>query len=71
MKKDYDTLRRIVTAEELSEKLSLHPETIRRHVRAGNLPFIRLGRGVIRFDLEAVIAALGSPEAGDGRPSAA
>jgi excisionase family DNA binding protein len=42
-----------ISVRELSNMLSMHPETIRRHVRSGRLPAIRLG-GEIRIARDVV-----------------
>lgn len=44
---------RLLTVEEMAERLRLRPYTIRKKVRAGDLPAIMLGR-IIRFDPEQV-----------------
>jgi excisionase family DNA binding protein len=50
----------ILTAEKLARRLEVTPDTIRGWARAGKIPTIRLSRKVIRFDLHAVMAALGT-----------
>jgi len=37
----------LLTAEELSKTLPLHPETIRRWAREGRIPFRKLGRKIV------------------------
>lgn len=49
---------KLVTAEQLAEYLSLRPGTIRRWMRAGIIPCLKLSGKVIRFDLDEVNAAL-------------
>ena len=44
---------RLMTTTEAAEYLRLHPVTVRRKARAGEIPFIRLG-GQWRFD-EAIL----------------
>ena len=44
---------RLLTTTEAAEYLRLHPVTVRRKARAGEIPFIRLG-GQWRFD-EAIL----------------
>lgn len=40
----------LITAEQLAERLSLRPGTIRRWTQAGIIPCLRLSGKVIRFD---------------------
>jgi excisionase family DNA binding protein len=47
-----------LTAAELGRRLRLSPETIHQMARDGRIPCIRLSAKVIRFDAEAVAAAL-------------
>jgi excisionase family DNA binding protein len=42
----------ILTAEELSKILPLHPETIRRWAREGRIPHRRLGRKIVFLSAE-------------------
>lgn len=37
------------TTEEVAKMFGVHPETIRRHVRAGNLKCCKLNQRVFRF----------------------
>lgn len=46
---------RLLTTTEAAEYLRLHPVTVRRKARAGEIPFIRLG-GQWRFD-EVILKA--------------
>ncbi len=48
----------LLTTKELSDKLNVHPETIRRMVKRGQIPFIKLSEKEFRFNLENVIKAL-------------
>ena len=48
----------MLTTKELSDKLNVHPETIRRMVKRGQIPFIKLSEKEFRFNLENVIKAL-------------
>ena len=47
----------ILTADELAEILRLKPSTLRKMVREGKIPAIKLGR-IYRFDLDKVMEAL-------------
>lgn len=53
------TTNTILTAEQLSEVLPLHPETIRRWAREGRIPHRRLGRKIVflRGEIDAWIAS--------------
>jgi len=44
---------KLLTADEVAERLSVDPSTVRAWARAGDLPAYRLGR-VLRFDPELV-----------------
>lgn len=46
----------ILTAEQLAEKLSVHPDTVRKLTRDGTLPHHRIGAGAIRYNLVDVLA---------------
>ncbi len=48
----------LLTAHELAERLRVSPETIRGWARHGLIPTLRLSPKVIRFDPQAVVAAL-------------
>jgi excisionase family DNA binding protein len=48
---------RLLTAEQMAAQLNVHPETIYRRARMGELPCFRLGP-VLRFDLEEVKDAM-------------
>ena len=50
--------RRLVTAAEVAEFLSIHQDTVYRWTREGLLPVRRLGTRSIRYDLDAVEKAL-------------
>lgn len=50
---------RQLTVSEFAEKLRAHPETIRRHIRAGKIQVARIG-GIIRID-ESEILRLTQP----------
>lgn len=48
----------LLNATQLAHRLGVRPSTVQRWHRAGLIPSTRLTAKVIRFDLEAVIAAL-------------
>ena len=50
--------KKIVTAAELAEQLSLKAKTIRDWARQGKIPALRMSPKVIRFDPDEVIRAL-------------
>lgn len=50
--------KRIGTAEELAERLTLKPKTIRDWARQGVIPSLRISPKVIRFDFDEVEKAL-------------
>jgi excisionase family DNA binding protein len=37
---------RLLTVDEVAQRLRLHPITVRRHIRSGRLPATRIGRSV-------------------------
>ena len=37
---------RLLTVDEVARRLRLHPITVRRHIRAGRIPAMRIGRSV-------------------------
>jgi excisionase family DNA binding protein len=41
--------RRLLTAAELAQLLGISPRTLRRHVKSGAIPALRVGR-LLRFD---------------------
>lgn len=43
----------LLTTEQVAERLNVHPESVRRYVRSGELPAIRKGR-LIRIERKAV-----------------
>lgn len=49
---------KMLTAEELAERLRVKPGTVRVWSRRGLIPRQRLSPKVIRYDLAAVVAAL-------------
>lgn len=50
--------KKIGTAEELAERLTLKPKTIREWARQGVIPSLRISPKVIRFDFDEVEEAL-------------
>ena len=48
----------LITAEQLGERLSLQPGTIKRWTQEGIIPCLRLSGKVVRFDPIEVEAAL-------------
>ena len=48
----------LLTAAELGDRLRVRPGTVTAWRRAGRIPAVRLGRKTIRYDVEAVVAAL-------------
>ena len=50
--------RRIIDSEELARVFGVTVETVRGWVRERRVPFIRVSRRIVRFDLEDVLAAL-------------
>lgn len=56
---------RFLTVAEVAERLRVHPITVRRHIKAGRLRAVRVGRAVrVReSDLEAYVTPEGAPSA--------
>jgi len=52
---------RLLTADQLAEKLQVHPKTLFLLARQGRIPRVTIGRAV-RFDIDAVLAALAERE---------
>lgn len=52
----------LLTIEELSARLRIDKATIRRRVNMGRLPCVKISRQTLRFDENAVMAALGAGE---------
>lgn len=52
---------RLLTAKQLAAALQLNEQTVYRLARNGGVPFVRIGKKAIRFDLERVRDALASP----------
>jgi excisionase family DNA binding protein len=53
----------LVTARELAKRLRVSPETVRMWTRRGLIPVLRLSPKVIRYNAEAVVAALSTTPA--------
>lgn len=45
-----------LTTCQLAKRWCFHPESIRRMLREGKLPAIRMGKRVLRVSMEAVLA---------------
>lgn len=52
---------RLLTAKQLAAALQLNEQTVYRLARNGAIPFVRIGKKAIRFDLERVREALATP----------
>lgn len=48
----------LLSTAEIAEVLRVHPETIRRLVRARRIPYFKISPTEYRFDTTAVLAAL-------------
>ncbi len=53
----------LLTARELAKRLRVSPETVRAWARRGCIPTLRLSPKVIRYNAEAVLAALSAAPA--------
>jgi excisionase family DNA binding protein len=53
----------LLTARELAKRLRVSPETVRAWAQRGRIPMLRLSPKVIRYNAEAVLAALSSTPA--------
>ncbi len=49
---------KLLTADELADRLHVRPSTIRRWAQRGRIPTRRLTPKVVRYDLEAVVRAM-------------
>ena len=58
MKEDSDATRRLVTATELAQSLSISTRTIARLVRLGVITPVQITPYCLRYDVEGVIQAL-------------
>jgi excisionase family DNA binding protein len=52
---------RLLTAKQLAAALQLNEQTVYRLARNGGIPFVRIGKKAIRFDLERVREAWATP----------
>jgi excisionase family DNA binding protein len=53
----------LMTAAEVAQRFNVHPETIRRWARKGELPAVRVNRKVVRYrpsDVEALLSGQAS-----------
>ena len=46
------------TVEEVAEYLRLQPETVRVKARKGEIPAIKVGKRIWRFDIKEIVACL-------------
>ena len=53
----------VLTVQEVAELLRLHPTTIRKYIKAGELPVIKLGHRIRipRAPIEALIRPVATP----------
>jgi len=51
-------MEKLLTIQELSKRLKVNPETVRRQMRKGIIPSIRIGKQILRFDYQEVLSAL-------------
>jgi excisionase family DNA binding protein len=58
-----DEATELLTTRELAKRLRVSPETIREWARRGCIPTLRLSPKVIRYNAEAVLAALSTTRA--------
>jgi len=62
-------MRELLTTEEVAARLRVRPDTIRRWVRRGLIPVLRVSPKVMRFDLAEVVRAFQEHGRGtDGGP---
>lgn len=52
---------KLLTVDEVAQRLRLHPITVRRHIKSGRLPATRIGRSV-RVKEEDIEATVESPK---------
>jgi excisionase family DNA binding protein len=62
--------KRLMTAPELADHLRLGKRAVSRLTRSGRIPSVRISRRAVRYDLEAVMAALGEPPEGESASEA-
>jgi excisionase family DNA binding protein len=53
----------LLTTRELAKRVRVSPDTIRAWARRGRIPTLRLSPKVIRYDAQAVLAALATRDA--------
>jgi excisionase family DNA binding protein len=46
------------TVEEVAEYLRLQPETVRAKARKGEIPAVKVGKRIWRFDIKEIVACL-------------
>jgi len=51
----------LATTKTIAEHFGVHPETVRKWVRKGVIPYLRPTERTIRFDMNEVEEALASP----------
>ncbi|MBL9030858.1 MAG: helix-turn-helix domain-containing protein [Phycisphaerae bacterium] len=56
----------LVTTRELAAVLGVTADTIRGWARSGRIPCLRVGQKTLRFDREAVLAAIRDGRASEG-----
>jgi excisionase family DNA binding protein len=56
----------LVTTRELAAVLGVTTDTIRGWARSGRIPCLRVGQKTLRFDREAVLAAIRDGRAAEG-----
>jgi excisionase family DNA binding protein len=54
-------VQQLITTEEVAKRLGTNVDTIRRWVRDGRIPAIRMGGRFIRLDWDAVMASMKRP----------
>lgn len=47
-----------MTTKELADHLKVHPETIRRMVKRGQIPYIKISETNFKFELDTVLEVL-------------
>ena len=52
----------LLTREELAPALSVSPRVVDALKRRGKIPYLKIGRRVVRYDLNSVLAALNKYE---------
>lgn len=59
---------RLLTAEELADRLAVSPRTVIEWAKTGRIPEVRASERIRRFDYDAVVEALkGGTGEGEGR----